>query len=410
MTPFPCDDRFSLSHCSLLSHRSVADPDDLLLEEEDLSLLGLDDPQRPLNELDWRGLYQTFCHLRVLTPKPSLAAAWEKQDEGGTGDRHVSAMRWVHGMELWLTQGSASPVAVFPLWRAAVSVVPWRNTTLPLRRSHELLLRLDHHISVLHVNSLAYTTQVLVEIILGVAGMKSEHEAQILAMLRETGHGKLTMEDIHTLKPVDRLTLEAALADWKRKQARVRRQTRNDARKGRPSRSACTPSHDPVHHLLVLCVCSQLAADRERKRLEEEESTRRREEERRQRLLEQEQRIAQQRRDQQKLDEAAAVSDNKRRLRRCTHDGSISSPVSAVSHTLFCLLSTVRRSLFHLTSFASKKSFVVARRRTAFSASKMRLVDSRPCDWSRRASRASRPRRYARSTRRSSPQGGNIER
>lgn len=52
----------------------VADEDSLLLDEEDLKVLGLDDPNAPLTELDWKGLYNTFCHLRSIAPRPDPIA------------------------------------------------------------------------------------------------------------------------------------------------------------------------------------------------------------------------------------------------------------------------------------------------------------------------------------------------
>lgn len=109
----------------------------------------------------------------------------------------------------------------------------------------------------LHGNSLAYSTQVVIEVILGVAGKKLEHEAEIRAMVRETGHANITKEDIDALNPVDRATLEAALAEWKRKQEQVR--SRNHAHTDTLrffDRRVCTPSHD-------LCICIPfLSSDR----------------------------------------------------------------------------------------------------------------------------------------------------
>lgn len=51
-----------------------ADADALLLDEEDLKVLGLDDPSKSITELDWRGLYAVYTQIRALTPRPDLLA------------------------------------------------------------------------------------------------------------------------------------------------------------------------------------------------------------------------------------------------------------------------------------------------------------------------------------------------
>jgi hypothetical protein len=119
-----------------------ANQDLLLLDEDDMRLLGLDDPNKPLNELDWRGLYNIFVQLRSATPPVSLTA---------------------------FAKGDAVDVAT----------ITWSGQTLTRRRCHALLLRLDHHIAELHTNFLSYSTQIQVELILGVQGIKAEQEASV---------------------------------------------------------------------------------------------------------------------------------------------------------------------------------------------------------------------------------------
>lgn len=174
----------------------------------------------------------------------------------GTGDAHISQINIFF----------VSCVFLFP-----VPLVSWRGLQLTRRRCDALLLKLDHHIAQLHLNFLAYQTQIQMELIIGVEGAKVEHEQEILTMLRDTGFGEMTLEFVRSLKPgdPDRIQLEQALVQWKVRQA-------------------------------------QIAIDRARKREEDEANTRRREEEDRRRILEEEQKVIRQRQEQQKADEEAA--------------------------------------------------------------------------------------------------------
>lgn len=163
-----------------------AEPEDLVLDDADLKLLGLDDPAKPLTELDWKGLYATLVSFRQATPMPSMLA---------------------------FTKGAAVDVAM----------VSWRGQQVPRRRAHDLLLRLDHHVALLHTNYLAYQTHVAVELILASEAIKAEHEAEMITMLRDTGHAELSAEYLRALKPSDpeRVAIEAALVEWKKKQEQV---------------------------------------------------------------------------------------------------------------------------------------------------------------------------------------------
>jgi hypothetical protein len=169
--------------------RSSNAPDDLVLDAADLHTLGLDDESNPLSELDWAGLYYTFSRLRSIMPRPTFSSVFD----GAT---------------------------------VQAASVEWFGAPLSRRRCHMLLLKLDHHISLLHMNYLSYSTQVQAEIILGVDALMGQHEAEMATMLRDTGHAHLTTEFIANLRVDDpeRIILEQALTNWKATQIRVRRE------------------------------------------------------------------------------------------------------------------------------------------------------------------------------------------
>jgi len=219
---------------SLLEDAAKADVDDLLLTEDDLKVLGLSDPSQPLHDLDWRGLYEVFCKLRRLTPLPSISA-------------------FTRGQE-------CQPVTVV-----------WNGHELPRRRCLELLLKMDHHIAQLHLNHLAYVTQLQAEILLAVEALKAQQETEVLTMLRDTGHAFISVEYIRGLKPDDpeRQALEHALVEWRATQEKIR-------------------------------------LERIRKREEEEAETRRREREEIERRKEEEERLIRIRQEQHQQDEQAA--------------------------------------------------------------------------------------------------------
>ena len=161
--------------------------DELVLDGDDLKLLGLDEPNKKLTELDWKGLYDAFVELRKATPVPSPLA---------------------------FTKGDG----------VQVTQVNWKGVQLPRRRAHELLLKLDHHIALLYGNMLKYQTHLTIEVILAAEALKAETEAETITMLRDTGHLGLTVEYLRALKPgsAEKIAIENALLAWKAKQEQIK--------------------------------------------------------------------------------------------------------------------------------------------------------------------------------------------